>query len=262
MAFCDRMVHMKCTSKQLNKPFLKIVLENPNLMWMCDECAKLMKMARFKSAVSSFGEAINAITERQESVHAEIRKELEKQGQQIAQLSKRMTPSAPIILESGNSSRQPPLKRRRDEDLPPSKPLVGGTKIVADVSVLTVPEPVELFWLYLSRIHPSVKPEVVEKLAKECLQCDDPIKVVPLVKRGTDISRWSFISYKIGIDPKLRENALNADSWPKGILFREFEDNSSKNLWLPRVQTPTIVVSPESGTSQFLTPLSGMDLTC
>lgn len=262
MAFCDRMVHMKCTgSKTLNKPFLKIVLENPNLVWMCDECAKLMKMARFKSAVSSFGDVINTITEKQESVHSEIRRELERQGQQIALLSKRITSSTPVLLESGGFSGQPSLKRRRGEDLTPNKPLVGGTKVVADVSVLTVPEPVELFWLYLSRIHPSVKPDAVEMLAKDCLQTNDPIKAIPLVKRGTDTSRMRFISYKIGIDPKLRDVSLDSSTWPKGILFREFEDNSSKNLWLPRLQTPSIVVSPEPGLSQFSTPVSGIDLT-
>lgn len=264
MAFCERMVHIRCSVTKLNKPFVKIIHESPNLIWMCDECAKLMKIARFKSAVSSFGEAFQSITKKQESVHAEIRKELAKQGQQIALLSKRMTPSSAFLRESGSFSRQPPSKRRRDEEInfnpTASKPLLGGTKETTTASILTVSEPVELFWLYLSRVHPSVKPEDIEKLAKDCLESEDPVKAIPLVKRGIDASRLNFISYKIGIDHKLRQTALSPDTWPKGILFREFEDLSAKNSWLPRLNTPTVMVSPELGASQFSTPSTGVNL--
>lgn len=257
MAFCERMVHLNCTGNKttkLNKSFVKIVHENPNLLWMCDECVKLMKMARFKTSVSSFGEAINAITEKQESVHAEIKKQLAEQGQQIAQLSRRMTPGPRVI------SSQPTPKRRRDEELAINKPLLGGTRIVADTGVITVPEPVELSWVYLSRIHPSVQPEAVERLVKDCLEGIDTIKAVPLVKRGADKTRMSFISYKIGIDPKFREMALNAETWPKGLMFREFEDHTSKNLWQPHTNTPTIRISRETGGSAISTPASEMDL--
>lgn len=265
MAFCERMIHLRCSATKLNKPFVKIVHDSPNLFWMCDECAKLMKIARFKSVVSSFGDAFKAIADRQEMVHAEIRKELAIQGQQIAQLSKRMAPTSPFLRESASSSRQPPSKRRRDDELvfnpAVTKPLLGGTKEMSNAGIVTVPEPVQLFWVYLSRIHPSVKPEAIEKLVKDCLQSEGTVKAVPLVKRGIDSTRLSFISYKIGIDPKLRDAALSPDTWPKGLLFREFEDNSSKNLWLPSLNTPTIMVSPEVGASQFSTPTTGMDLS-
>ncbi|XP_065093591.1 uncharacterized protein LOC135714202 [Ochlerotatus camptorhynchus] len=262
MAFCDRMIHLKCGCTKLNKAFLYIVHTSPNLFWMCNECAKLMKCARFKTAVSSFGSVINSITERQEIVHAELRKEMAKQEQQIAQLSKRIALTTPT---NSDFMRQPPLKRRRDEGSLTGKPLVGGSKAVtgdnAFTEVLTVPEPTELFWLYLSRIHPSVKSESIEKLVKGCVQCEDPIKVVPLVKKGSDISRMSFILYKVEMDPKLREAALRSDTWPKGILFREFEDGS-KNMWLPRLNTPTITISPITGPSEFSTPISGLDPVC
>ena len=261
MAFCDRMIHLKCGSTKLNKPFMNIIHANPNLFWMCNECAKLMKCARFKTAISSFGSAINSITERQDIAHAELRKEMAKQGQQIAQLSKRIG-SSPAHTIPGDFIRPPPLKRRRDEVSPTSKPLIGGTKVLASDNIfeeiITVPEPTERFWLYLSRIHPSVKPESVEKLVKDCVQCQDAIKVVPLIKKGSDINRLSFVSYKVGMDPNFREIALRSDTWPKGILFREFEDNS-KNMWLPRANTPTITISPVPAPSEFSTPTSGLD---
>lgn len=261
MAFCDRMIHLKCSSIKLNKAFVNVIHSSPNLFWMCDECVKLVKCARFKSAISSFGSVIKSITEKQEIANAEIKNEMAKQGELIAQLSKKIGPSTPAIMDPGNHSRQPPLKRRREDGLSSSRPLIGGTKAVTDSTVLTVPEPVEMFWLYLSRIHPSVKPDVIAKLVKTSVQSEDSVKVVPLVKRGFDTSRMNFISYKVGMDPKLREVALNSDSWPRGILFREFVDNGPKNSWLPRMDTPSIVISP-LGSSQFTTPISGLDPAC
>lgn len=266
MAFCNSVFHLKCVNAgaamnmKLNKSFLNIVHNTPNLFWMCNECVKLMKCARFKPALSSFGSAINSITERQEIAHAELRKELTKQGQQIAELSKRIvsTPTNPVFRDT----RPPASKRPRSELISVDKPLVGGTKPATDANVLTVPEPTELFWLYLSRIHPSVKPESIEKLVKTSVQCDDPVKVVPLVKRGTDTSRMNFISYKVGMAPALRDVALNPDTWPTGVLFREFEDLSSKNTWLPHPNTPTITISPVLGPSQFSTPIPGSDQSC
>lgn len=230
---------------------------------MCDECVKLMKCARFKATVSSFGDAINAMTERQELAHAELRKEIAKQGEQIAKLSKGIALSTPTLSGSGGLVRQPPLKRRRNEGLSTSKPLVTGTRIVADDNVFTevrtVPEPPEMFWLYLSRIHPSVKSESVEKLVKDCVHCQDPVTVVPLVKRGADTSRMNFISFKVGMDSKFRETALNSDTWPQGILFREFEGTGSKNMWLPQLTTPTISITPAMERSPFVTPTTSMD---
>lgn len=271
MAFCNSVFHLKCVNAnanmntKLNKAFVNIVHDTPNLFWMCNECVKLMKCARFKPTVLSFGSAINSITERQEIAHDELRKELTKQGQQIEQLSKRIA-STPTLLGAGDRIRPPSLKRaRQDEGASVNKPLVGGTKPVtdanSDANVLTVPEPTELFWLYLSRIHPSVKPESVEKLVKTSVLCEDPVKVVPLVKKGTDTSRMSFISYKVGMAPTLRDVALNPGTWPSGILFREFED-LTKNTWQPRLNSPTITITPIVGPSPFLTPIAGPDQTC
>lgn len=72
----------------------------------------------------------------------------------------------------------------------------------------------------------------------------------------------NFISYKIGIDAKLRDVALKSDTWPKGLLFREFEDNGSKNMRRPPLDTPAVIISPAPCLSQFSTPTSGLDLMC
>ncbi|XP_058838102.1 uncharacterized protein LOC131693870 [Topomyia yanbarensis] len=236
MGFCKNVVHMQC-DKQLNKPFLKKLAENPNLFWMCNECVKLMKFARFRDTVSSLGCVIAAIAGKTDDVCAELKAELSKNNQQISHLARKVSTATPVRPNSGTS--RPPQKRRREDGPDPSSILVGGRKLVDNSNILTVPPPIPLLWMYLSRFHPSVSKETVEKMSKEGLNCNEEIKVIPLVKKGIDVSTLNFISFKVGVHPKYREAALNPDTWPQGILFREFEDSRTQNIWCPPTDFPT-----------------------
>lgn len=203
-----------------------------------------MKIIRFRNVVSSLGETINSVLRDQEAAYAALQNKLEEHTEQIAQLTSRFglqPPSLPTPAPSRSRKR-----RRTDDDPQPSKPLLGGTKATDEVFVATVPQPTAKFWIYLSRLHPSVKADAVEKVTRDCLHCED-VKAIPLVKRGTDVNALNFVSFKVGVDPKYRSAALDSSTWPRGILFREFEDNRSSNYWMPDLapQTPTIVVSPD-----------------
>lgn len=241
MGFCEHVVHLRCAS--VDKSIAKVISESPNLHWMCDECSKLMKIARFRNTISSVGNTMNEFTRNQEAANAELKNELAKHSEQIAQLSNRINLSTPTLPAS--TSRRT-IKRRRVDNVPQvAKPLLGGTKAIDDINVLTVAPPAALCWIYLSRLHPSVKSDIVEKITRDGLHCESA-KAIPLVKQGTDVKSLNFISFKVGIDPKYREAALNPSSWPKGILFREFEDSRASNYWLPEPTTPSIVITPDS----------------
>lgn len=235
MGFCDHVAHQRCVSD--NKDVVKAISDSPNLYWMFAECTNLMKIIRFRNVVSSLGTTINEITRGQEVANAELKTELAKQREQIAELSKRIGLATPS--RAGSNSR-----RRTEENSQPVKPLLGGTRTTNEVSVTTVPQPNKtLFWIYLSRLHPSVKPEAIEKITKDGLNCES-VKAIPLVKKGTDLKSLNFISYKVGVDPKHRTAALDPAMWPEGILFREFEDTRFKNYWMPDPSTPSIIVTP------------------
>lgn len=75
--------------------------------------------------------------------------------------------------------------------------------------------------------------------SRDGLSCESA-KAIPLIKQGTDVNSLNFISFKVGVDPKYRSAALDPSSWPKGILFREFEDNKAKSFWMPKPSTPSI----------------------
>lgn len=122
----------------------------------------------------------------------------------------------------------------------PKTPLVAGTgsSISPSLGVSTVPTNKQKFWLYLSRISPSVTVEQVAALAKQRLGTND-VEVTKLVAKGRDVSMLSYISFKIGIDVGLKTKALCSSTWPRGIYFREFTDNRTNvNFWEPQL-TPS-----------------------
>lgn len=254
MGFCNQITHIKCT--KLNAPFFKIVSEKANLFWMCCECANLMKLTRFKTAMTAINNAITTNSNNQEVAITELKQAITDNSRQIELLSRKVSASTP--LSSRLTSGQPASKRRREEPNP--KPLIVGTNANNTCPIQTVSPPRQQFRLYLSRIHPSVKTDEVINLAKECLQCEDPLKVIPLVKKDVDLGSLNFISFKIELLEKYREKALDPSTWPRGILFREFENGNTKNYWEPsRVNNnvPRIELTPASESHQFLPPMPG-----
>ncbi|XP_053690826.1 uncharacterized protein LOC128739368 [Sabethes cyaneus] len=250
MGFCDQLVHAKCA--KMNAAFLKVLRERKNLLWMCDECVKLIKMTRFKGVMSSVSCAVSSIASSHGEAVGELKQAILVNGQRIEQLSKSVSEAATTPLTSRYATAEPPKKRRREERIMGSKPLLAGTKSSTSQTVLTVSPPKKLFWLYLSRIRPTVKPEAILELVQDCLQSSgDPIKVIPLIKKDADLYAMNYISFKVGMDEKYRDIALDTGTWPHGLLFREFEGTSVKNYWAPSISrvspsTPRIEITPAS----------------
>lgn len=110
---------------------------------------------------------------------------------------------------------------------------VQGTKIV-DLSDLSVPniipeEPRPKFWLYLTGFHPQTSNDDITKIVTRSMDCNDAIDVVKLVPREADLSKLSFVSFKIGLNPTLKDTALRPSTWPERVKFREFQDFSRKS---------------------------------
>lgn len=112
----------------------------------------------------------------------------------------------------------------------------GKNKII-DTSDLSVPSiipniPVQKFWLYLSGLNPLVTDDDVRKIISRCIETTEPVDIIRLVPKEKDISRCTFISFKIGLNPALKQHALNPQCWPDGIMFREFvEFSKNSSVW-------------------------------
>lgn len=119
-------------------------------------------------------------------------------------------------------------KRRREDRPDTNIPIARGTNTMdlSDLSVASI-SPVakpELFWLYLSRLNPLITDNDVQNIVSRCLGTTVPVDTIRLVPKGKDLSNVTFVSYKIGLDPSLKDLVLDPASWPAELQFREFVD--------------------------------------
>lgn len=116
------------------------------------------------------------------------------------------------------------VNRPRASDTVSAGPCKLGSK-QASGDVVTVPlcggDEQNLFWLYVSRIQPDVKEDAVKSMVEANLNTDN-VSVIILVPKGSDVSNFRFISFKVGLSPELKSKALNSETWPDGLFFREF----------------------------------------
>lgn len=88
------------------------------------------------------------------------------------------------------------------------------------------------FWLFFTRIKNDVTEDEIRSMVSESLGPDrDTLLVKKLVPAWKDVSLLPFISYKVGIDPELKQRALCPSTWPRGISFREFQERL--DAWEP-----------------------------
>lgn len=97
------------------------------------------------------------------------------------------------------------------------------------------------FWLYLSGFQPKISDDDVQKIVARCLDLRDPFEVIRLVPKGADTKNMSFISFKIGLELALKQQALDAARWPTGLMFREFVDFSKNRRPLSFAREPPAV---------------------
>ena len=119
------------------------------------------------------------------------------------------------------------IKRRRLYDKPNAiaLPSCGTSDIdLSDLSVPSIVNNANKFWLYLSKLNPLVTDGDVQKIVSRCLNAPESVEVIRLVPKGKNIDSLTFVSYKIGLDPDIKTKALDSSSWPTGLLFREFVD--------------------------------------
>ncbi|XP_055632436.1 uncharacterized protein LOC129772929 [Toxorhynchites rutilus septentrionalis] len=245
--FCQHLTHMKCIGwKRANLDFLT---QNDNLLWFCNDCMKILDCVKTNGTVPAVQDVLA------KKLDDSLKPILTELGEIKTSIVQAQLPSTVA------STVWPNIKRPRAElnVTPTRKPtavLRIGTKSSAPTAktIATVPKPADKFWIYLSRIDPQVSEEDVAMLVQDCLIL---ITVVAkkLVKKETDLTKLQFVSFKIGINPNLKDTAMDPSTWPAGIFFREFEDVRRSQVFrmpsttkLPRIDpfTPSDARTPQS----------------
>lgn len=139
------------------------------------------------------------------------------------------------------------VKRRRGNDKQPITVAPDRGTNTIDLSDLSIPHltpetPTPKFWLYLSGLHPLVTVDDIHKITSRCLKLTAPADVVRLVPKGVDMANLTFVSFKVGLDPSTKDLALDAATWPNGILFREFIDQSKNQVRMSNAAQSTNAV--------------------
>lgn len=212
-----------------------------------------MDKARFKNALVSVEQANQQLIEElKDQIRKDILEDIKLEIRTNFKTLIDSVPKTPLPQTPGSFSFNS-AKRRRDHDenmdiaaIRPSK-LLRGTNETAPLAMPTTSNqnPTdEKFWLYLSGISPDVPDQTVTNLATETLGTED-VTVVKLIPRGRDPRTLNFISYKVGLPIGLKDKAMNSNTWPVGIVFREFEDKSAPKrvFWKPPTALPTLTIA-------------------
>ena len=208
--FCKSSFHLKCA--HLTAETRDAVANCSQLFWMCRACTKMMANACFRQAISSTNSAVQFMVDEQNKVLDEIRKEVALNTTKINTILQRTplptTPRIPRSQQTLNLRKRP---RLLIPDEPPQREIVSeGTKDVEpdDAIPLAAAQKEQLFWLYLSGFDPQATVQQVDKLVRSNLKTDKAVQVVKLVPRGKTLDELTFVSFKAGIDMRLKDLAL------------------------------------------------------
>ena len=218
--FCKSIFHLKCA--QLKAELWAEVKSNATIFWMCPGCRKLMSSVRFREALGSTNDYLQATWGQQNQILEELKAEIKNNAEKINQILLKH-PVTPLNRNSWPKMNERPQKRPRiqidSSPVAPNTPgMLCGNKEVESDSIVQPSD--SKFWLFLSRFSPHATVEEISKLVQQNLETDEPIEAVKLVRKNTDLDQLKFVSFKVGIKPALKEKAMQPASWQKGIYFR------------------------------------------
>lgn len=267
--FCKEKFHPACCS--IDSPAFTEVMTNDQVFWMCKACSILMNDIRMRDSVrvayeSGQKSVLTAHNEIVASLKQEILMELKNEiNSNFSKLinSSSMTPrSSKFSASAVISTRRRRLFGKSDRPQPPAALSGTSDSLSPSFDNFAVRPPSQKFWLYLSRISRDVTTEQVKALASRRLGTDD-VDVVRLVAKGRDVSTLSFISFKVGLCENVKQKALSSSTWPRGIVFREFQDTrTNENFWKPQptpIRTDARVANPSTSGFSAMEESSVMD---
>lgn len=222
--FCKSTFHIGCV--HLCAETRTLIQTNSQLFWMCLSCTKMMQNANFRQAIASTNEAMLHLEVQQNKVLEELRTEIKQNTAKINSILS-LTPRTPKRVGEFSFSSQL-AKRNRIDGSNSEKPQTIrkeqiGSKEDDQSFVVPLARREQKCWLYLSQFDPSATTDDISQLVKRNLETESEVQAVKLIPKGRKLEELSFVSFKVGVQMDLREKALLATSWQKGIYFREFE---------------------------------------
>ena len=222
---CHSMFHRTCVPGMQRSTLDVITTYSENLFWLCDDCAS--SFDKWLQIPNTAAPAVDTV---------KLCDAVGKLNNVISELSCRMDKhfssvvSTPKVFHTQRQLGEQPTPKRSREDkvkFGTTAAAICGTRSIQR-EIKTVADERQQFWLYLSRLDPSHTVDEIVGMAQECLGINDTLKAVLLVKKDADVTKLNFVSFRLEIPKALKEIALQASTWPTGVLVREFDFDQAR----------------------------------
>ena len=221
--FCGEKCHRECAR-------LSSEAEAAGSRWICTPCSSLLDNSSMKKIIVARESVIQFVRSEVEKGFKDVCHQVSENATQIHNNTAKIDE---IITKMGKSNNPftSNKRNRRELDEKPEHTILTGCKAGEDYGITSVPKTSfqsDLFWLYVTRIKPTVNENSISNMVQKCLETDSVtvFKIVPKsrIESGLPVN---FVSFKIGISKDLKGKALNAATWPTGLNFREFVNYNS-----------------------------------
>lgn len=232
--FCGNVYHIKCVN--LSCEDLKEYLEKSNMWWICDPCMQQIRGIRNDRLPQKNDN--HQASPLPDSVEAKLSYDVEilEMKKQISAIQDTLRNCTIIESAADNqslriSSVEPPGAQSSPMSSSSlSSRLLCGTRSSSNPNTSVASGVLDdKCWLFFTRLKNHVTEHDIAKMVADNLGPDVAAVVRKLVPMWKDPSSLPYISFKVGIEARLKGLALRTSTWPTGTYFREFHTY----LWEP-----------------------------
>lgn len=229
---CGSVFHRACVQGLQRSTLDMLATFRGNLFWLCDDCAGCFtkwvqqpEPAPPAADTIKLGDSVVKLTDVVSDLSNRIQQLFPSGVSSATQWS---------LFSQRRQGEQPTPKRSRENaaKIRATTAAVCGTRSIQR-EIKTVADEREQLWIYVSRLDPSHTTEDISEMAKECLGTSELPKAVLLVKKDADISKLNFVSFRVEVPMELKDAALEASTWPTGVLVREFDFDQGRGNRFP-----------------------------
>lgn len=229
--FCGRIYHLQCSGA--NQYDVMRCAGSKNLIWVCDVCLLQLQNQQQRQAATvpvninetSEGVMQSTVLNLEQNVK-EIKQQLSNLQEQIRQ---NVTLSPPSTSTPERTDRQHSECNSNVRGFNGSRLLNGSKAINRDNRCSSDSSD---FSIYLTGIANHVCEDDIGRMVSECLKLDQRPVVEKLVPYRRNVRDLRYISFKVGVNKKFKNEALLETTWPVGVRFREFIQYDT-SLWQP-----------------------------
>lgn len=216
--FCNDVFHAACV--KLSHEDLVQYHQVSNFWWLCNDCIDRIRKQR-QSHRSIPAKELDVKTD------ASNANEIDRIDGEIAVLKAQISTIHSSLLNATVSRIEPTVAEDRpvaeSSLLLPPDCQQGRTTADCRSSIIEERSTNDRFWLFFTRVKNRVTEQQISKLVTDSLGTEDVV-VRKLVPAWKDPLLLPYVSFKVGINVRLKQIALSSSTWPTGLCYREFRD--------------------------------------